>query len=181
LESRRDPASQALLNDLLDTFLLRTLYGTENYGHFGLRLDSYAEFKPRDASGIANQLQLDAIWEGHEPLSYEEVLNRANVLNEKRWRRDERGYKLRFYEMLHDNLALEGTVCVGTVAAISSKRILVDMPGFSKWVLLEGAEADSTLEVGSPVTATLRGFNLRHARFAFTLDRQASPDESETE
>jgi exoribonuclease R len=176
LESRRDPASQALLNDLLDTFLLRTLYGTENHGHYGLRLDSYAEFKPRDASGIANQIQLDALWEEKEPLSEEEVLHRANVLNEKRWRRDERAYKLRFYEMLHDNLSLEGTVCVGTVAAISSKRILVEMPGFSKWALLEGAEADSTLEVGSPVTATLRGFNLQHARFEFILDRQTSPE-----
>lgn len=170
LEARRDPASQALLNDLLDTFLLRTLYGVENYGHFGLRLNSYAEFKPRDASAMTNQMQLDAVWAGREPLPYEEVLHRANVLNEKRWRRDERAYKLRFYEMLHNNLSREGSVYVGTVAAISGKRVLVEVPGFSRWGLLKGVDASSTLEVGSPVTATLRGFDLRRARFLFTID-----------
>lgn len=168
LEQRRDGASQALLNDLLDTFLLRTLYGVDNRGHYGLRLDSYAEFKPRDASAVTNQIQLDAIWEGREPLSYDEVLHRANVLNEKRWRRDERTYKLRFYEMLDRNLSREGTVAVGVVTDISSGKIHVDMPGFSKWGILLGADEDHTLEVGSPVTASLHSFDLRHARFSFT-------------
>jgi hypothetical protein len=180
LEARRDPASQALLNDLLDTFLLRTLYGVENHGHFGLRLDSFAEWKPRDASAMTNQMQLDAVWDGKEPLSYDEVQRRANILNEKRWRRDERTYNLRFYEMLQDKLRLDGSLFVGTVDSISGKRVRIEVPGFSKWGLLQGVEPNSTLEVGAPVAASLRGFALRQARFVFTMDQEGEPCASDS-
>jgi exoribonuclease R len=74
LEQRRDPASQILLNNLLDTFLLRSLYSTDNSGHYGLRVEQYAEFKPRDASGLANQYQLAAIFDNRAPLSERKAL-----------------------------------------------------------------------------------------------------------
>lgn len=168
LEGRRDPESQALLNNLLDTFLLRTLYSPDNFGHYGLRLDSYAEFKPRDASGLANQYQLAAVFENTPPLSYEEMLERANVLNEKRWRRDERAYRLIFFEMLYEKLALVGSVCLGSVAEVRRGRTYVDVQGFSKWGILEGSEDDMTIDVGAPVAATLTGFSLAEMRFVFT-------------
>jgi exoribonuclease R len=169
LESRRDPESQALLNNLLDTFLLRTLYSPENFGHYGLRLDSYAEFKPRDASGLANQFQLAAAFENTAPLSYEEMLERANVLNEKRWRRDERTFRLIFFEMLYEKLALVGTVCLGRVAEVCPSTIYVDIQGFSKWGILRGDDEDATLDVGAPIAATLVGFSLEQMRFVFSL------------
>lgn len=175
LESRHDPESQALLNNLLDTFLLRTLYSPENFGHYGLRLESYAEFKPRDASGLANQFQLAAVFEHTQPLSYEEMLERANLLNEKRWRRDERTFRLIFFEMLYEKLALVGSICVGTIAEVRPGRIYVDIQGFSKWGILQGAqEEDTTLDVGAPVVATLVGFSLEQMRFVFS-EAQHSP------
>jgi exoribonuclease R len=169
LEGRRDPESQALLNNLLDTFLLRTLYSPDNFGHYGLRLDSYAEFKPRDASGLANQYQLAAAFEQTPPLQYSEMLDRANVLNEKRWRRDERSFRLIFLEMLYEKLVLVGSVCLGRVAEVKSDRIYLEVDGFSKWGVLEGSNNDSTIEVGSPIAATLSGFSLELMRFVFLL------------
>jgi len=176
LESRRDPESQALLNNLLDTFLLRTLYSPENFGHYGLRLDSYAEFKPRDASGLANQFQLAAAFEHTEPLSYEEMLERANVLNEKRWRRDERTFRLIFFEMLYDKLALVGSICLGSIAEVRPDKIYVDIQGFSKWGILQGGDEDATLDVGAPVAATLVGFSLEQMRFIFSATDITSVD-----
>lgn len=167
LETRRDPESQALLNNLLDTFLLRTLYSPDNFGHYGLRVDSYAEFKPRDASGLANQYQLAAAFEQTPALSYTEMLERANVLNEKRWRRDERTFRLIFLEMLYEKLALVGSVCLGSVAEVRADRIYVDIAGFSKWGILEGSDNDATIEVGSPIAAVLTGFSLVQMRFVF--------------
>jgi exoribonuclease R len=169
LESRRDPESQALLNNLLDTFLLRTLYSPDNFGHYGLRLDSYAEFKPRDASGLANQFQLAAAFAHGPPLPYEEMLERANTLNEKRWRRDERTFRLIFFEMLYEKLALVGTVCLGSIAEVRPSKIYVDIQGFSKWGILAGSDNDATIEVGVPVAATLLGFSLEQMRFVFEL------------
>ncbi len=171
LENRRDPESQALLNNLLDTFLLRTLYSPENFGHYGLRLDSYAEFKPRDASGLANQFQLAAAFEHTEPLSYDEMLERANVLNEKRWRRDERTFRLIFFEMLYEKLELVGSVCLGSIAEVRADRIYVDIQGFSKWGILQDGDQDATIDVGAPVAATLVGFSLEQMRFVFSVNK----------
>jgi exoribonuclease R len=168
LESRRDPESQALLNNLLDTFLLRTLYSPDNFGHYGLRLDSYAEFKPRDASGLANQYQLAAAFEETPALEYSEMLDRANVLNEKRWRRDERTFRLIFLEMLYEKLALVGTVCIGSIAEVRRNKIYLDIQGFSKWGLLQGSDDDNTIEPGAPIAATLVGFSLAEMRFVFS-------------
>jgi exoribonuclease R len=173
LETRHDQASQAVLNNLLDTFLLRSLYSTENSGHYGLRVEQYAEFKPRDASGIANQYQLAAIFENRPALSKQELKERANLLNDKRWRRDERGFKLIFLEMLYEKLASVGAVCIGAVAELKRGKIYVDMQGFSKWGLLESNEEALKLEVGDPIAAELKGFDLESMRFLFSITTEA--------
>jgi exoribonuclease R len=169
LESRRDPESQALLNNLLDTFLLRTLYSPDNFGHYGLRVESYAEFKPRDASGLANQYQLAATFNESAALSYVEMLERANTLNEKRWRRDERAFRLIFLEMLYDKLSLVGTVFVGSIAETRHNRTYIEVQGFSRWGTLEMNDPDMALEVGAPVAAKLIGFSLDQMRFVFEI------------
>jgi exoribonuclease R len=167
LGNRRDPESQALLNNLLDTFLLRTLYSPDNFGHYGLRVDSYAEFKPRDASGLANQYQLAAAFNASPPISYSEMLERANVLNEKRWRRDERAFRLIFLEMLYDKLGLVGSACLATVAEVRPDKIYIEVQGFSKWGTLQVNDTEISFEVGAPVVATLVGFSLEQMRFVF--------------
>jgi hypothetical protein len=134
-----------------------------------LRVEQYAEFKPRDASGIANQYQLAAIFENPPALSKQELKERANLLNDKRWRRDERGFKLIFLEMLYEKLASVGAVCIGAVAELKRGKIYVDMQGFSKWGLLESNEEALKLEVGDPIAAELKGFDLESMRFLFSI------------
>lgn len=174
LEERRDEKSRSLLNNLIDTFLLRTQFSSRNAGHYGLRLDAYAEFKPRDASGLTNQYQLDAAFENERLLNEDIIENRAEQLNEKRWRRDEKTYKLRFYEMLRERLVSVGSVCIGTVIQSSPFRTYVDMEGFSKWGILENRNGSDVLEPGSPVVATLTGFDLKTMRFTFEPDKAES-------
>jgi hypothetical protein len=169
LGNRRDPESQALLNNLLDTFLLRTLYSPDNFGHYGLRVDSYAEFKPRDASGLANQYQLAAAFNASPPIGYEEMLERSNVLNDKRWRRDERVFRLIFLEMLYDKLGLVGSACLATVAEVRPDKVYIEVQGFSKWGTLQVEDPEITFEVGAPVVVTLIGFSLEQMRFIFNL------------
>lgn len=174
LEQRRDEKSRSLLNNLIDTFLLRTQFSSRNAGHFGLRLDAYAEFKPRDASGLTNQYQLASAFESESILDEEMVQNRAEQLNEKRWRRDEKTYKLRFYEMLRERLTSVGSVYIGTVVQSSSSKTYVDMEGFSKWGLLENRSSNELLEPGSPIVAILTGFDLKTMRFTFEYDKEES-------
>lgn len=171
LESRRDEKSQSLLNNLIDTFLLRTQFSSHNFGHYGLRLDSYAEFKPRDASGLTNQYQLDAAFNATQVLDAASIQDRAERLNEKRWRRDEKTYKLRFYEMLRERLANVGSLYAGTVVHSNSQKTYVDMDGFSKWGIVENVNPDAPLQTGAPVVATLQGFNMESMRFSFQVDR----------
>jgi hypothetical protein len=169
LEDRNSPEAQALLNSLIDTYLLRSQYSTQNEGHFGLRLDGYLEIKPRDASGLANQYQLAALFEKREPLSGKEMVRRASALNEKRWRRDELNYKLRFLEMLHDRLEHVNNKGFFGKVAQDGGRPYIEVEGFSKWGLLHGRIPDAPLTKGAPVVVTLKGFHLRYMRFIFEL------------
>ncbi len=169
LENQNTPPAQALLNSLIDTYLLRSHYSTNNDGHFGLRLDGYLEIKPRDASGLANQYQLAALFEGREPLSEAEMARRATTLNEKRWRRDEVNYKLRFLEMLHDKLQHVGNKAFFGKVAREGGRPYIEVEGFSKWGMLHGRIPEAPLAKDSPVVVTLKGFHLRYMRFIFEL------------
>lgn len=169
LEARSTDDAQALLNSLIDTYLLRSQYSTRNEGHFGLRLDEYLEIKPRDASGLANQYQLAALFEKRELLSEKEMNRRASALNEKRWRRDELNYKLRFLEMLHDKLEhVKHRVFFAKMAG-DGDRPYVEVEGFSKWGLLHGPISSVPLPKDAPVVVTLKGFHLRYMRFIFEL------------
>jgi hypothetical protein len=96
------------------------------------------------------------------------MLERANLLNEKRWRRDERTFRLIFFEMLYEKLSLVGNTYIGSIAEVRPGRIYVDIQGFSKWGILQGANEDTTLDVGAPVAATLVGFSLEQMRFVFS-------------
>jgi|GEM_PF-1785181 len=168
LEERGSPQAQSLLNTLIDTYLLRSQYSTMNKGHFGLRVDGYLEIKPRDASGLANQFQLAAIHGNRNPIPEHEMVRRASVLNEKRWRRDEIQYKLRFLEMLHEKL--EGTdsaLFLGSIVHIGDHGSYVHVEGFSKWGKLDGSHEG--LERDAPVAVMLKGFELSSMRFVFQL------------
>ncbi len=168
LEGRGSPEAQSLLNTLIDTYLLRSQYSTKNEGHFGLRVDGYLEIKPRDASGLANQFQLAALLERRNPLPEHEMTRRASVLNEKRWRRDEIQYKLRFLEMLHEKLeATRSAVFLAAVAHVGDHGPYVQVEGFSKWGKLDGPHEG--LEKDAPVAVTLKGFDLSSMRFVFQL------------
>lgn len=171
LESKGTPECQSLLNTLIDTYLLRSQYSTKNEGHFGLRLDAYLEIKPRDASGLANQFQLAAITEGREPLSENEMLRRAVVLNDKRWKRDETHFKLRFLEMLQERLNSVDMMFLGTLAYLGKNATYIEVPGFSKWGVLQEPHNCDTLTLGAPVAAVLKGFDLNQMRFLFEIAR----------
>jgi hypothetical protein len=168
LENVESPNAQILLNTLIDTYLLRSMYSTKNEGHFGLRLDGYLEIKPRDASGLANQFQLSALFDGRSPLSAPEMSRRAAVLNEKRWRRDELNYKLRFLEMLHGHLSdASSKTFLATVVKTKKTTPYLEVDGFSKWGVLDGVPDGESLEKGSPVAVRLKGFDLNRMRFRF--------------
>jgi hypothetical protein len=169
LERMRGQASQALKKDIIDHFLLRSLLSADNHGHYGLRLQSYAAWKPREAAGIANQLQLAATFGLHAPLSYTEMARRANVLNEKRWKKDERTFSAILLESLYHKLSLVGSITTGTVTDIAHGKVMVSMAGFSRLATLRGVEMDSNLEVGAPVVGVFRGFNLNTKEYEFEL------------
>jgi hypothetical protein len=172
LENVESMSAQTLLNNLIDTYLLRSMYSTKNEGHFGLRLDGYLEIKPRDASGLANQFQLSALFEGRSPLTALEMSRRAAVLNEKRWRRDELNYKLRFLEMLHGHLAdVDSKTFLATVVKTKRTTPYLEVEGFSKWGVLDGVPEGEYLEKGSPVAVKLKGFDLNRMRFRFEYVR----------
>ncbi len=172
LESLGSNEARTLLNTLIDTYLLRSMYSTKNEGHFGLRLDGYLEIKPRDASGLANQFQLSALFDGRNPLSALEMSRRAAVLNEKRWRRDELNYKLRFLEMLHGHLdGAESKTFLATVVKTKRTTPYLEVEGFSKWGVLDGVPEGECLEKGSPVAVRLKGFDLNRMRFRFEYVR----------
>jgi exoribonuclease II len=175
LEQRRDPKSQALLNDLLDTFLIRSLLSTNGeIGHFGLNVPRFGNWKPRDADGLTNQYQLLAATGQAQAMSAEEIAERVEKLNDKRWTRDERTFNAIFLESLLVRLALTDTVGTGTVHEVNEGRLSVMMNGFSKPASLQRVPKGLTLEPGEPIIAKLRGFNLRTKAYEFALLRRTS-------
>jgi RNB domain len=168
LEEHSSHSARSLSNSILDTLLLRSTYSVKNDGHWGLRLDAYLEIKPRDAAGLANQLQLDATMRRMDNLSQDEMGRRATILNDKRWARDERNYKLRFLEMLSEKLALVGDLFLGEVARTGEDLSYCHVQGFSKWgIIIQPIKQQ--LIVGDLVALKLLGFNLKSMRFEFQV------------
>jgi hypothetical protein len=168
LEENPSPSARSLSNKLLDMFLLRTQYSPRNVGHYGLRLSEYLEIKPRDATGIANQHQLNAIFTGGRPLSETEVVRRATALNDKRWSRDERMYKLRFLEMLTERLGEVGNTFLAEAARLGNGPSYFQVDTFSKWGFVRDRQAPY-LTPGDLVALKLEGFHLPTMRFEFSL------------
>jgi hypothetical protein len=168
LEENSSPSARSLSNKLLDMFLLRTQYSPRNVGHYGLRLSEYLEIKPRDATGIANQHQLNAIFTGGRPLSETEVVRRATALNDKRWSRDERMYKLRFLEMLTERLGEVGNTFLAEAARLGNGPSYFQVDTFSKWGFVRDRQAPY-LTPGDLVALKLEGFHLPTMRFEFSL------------
>jgi len=168
LQDSANPRARDLLNVLLDTFLLRSQYSAKNVGHFGLRVDAYLEPKPRDAAGLTDQLQLDAFCSGTELMSEDEISRRASHFNEQRWRRDERQYNLRFYEMLIRRLLSCGDMFLGEVARINSNDLYVRVEGFPRWGVVQHKVKDY-LRTGDNLALRLDGFNLERSRFEFSV------------
>jgi hypothetical protein len=94
---------------------------------------------------------------------------RANVLNEKRWKKDERTFSAILLESLYHKLSLVGSITTGTVTDIAHGKVTVSMAGFSRLATLRGVEMDSNLEVGAPVVGVFRGFNLNTKEYEFEL------------
>jgi hypothetical protein len=168
LEERNGPAARSLSNTLLDTFMLRSQYSTRNVGHFGLGLDAYLEIKPRDATGLANQLQLDAFLSDRQTIGELEMSRRADALNQKRWDRDIRQYKIRFLEDLAGHLSHVGTLFLGEVKNSTKDAFYCDVEGFYKWGIIP-ATTKEHLRAGDLVAVALKGFNLEHMRYEFSI------------
>ncbi len=118
LEDHSSPLARSLENSILDVSMERSVASSRNGSHKGLRLDGYTRLKPREALGILNQLALDAALTGSAPITSEEIEDRVKKLNDNRWHRDEKHYRLRFFEMLEDKLALVGSLFLGEVTKI---------------------------------------------------------------
>lgn len=113
-------------------------------------------------------MQLDAAMRRMDNLSQDEMGRRATILNDKRWARDERNYKLRFLEMLSEKLALVGDLFLGEVARTGEDLGYCHVQGFSKWgVIIQPIK--QPLMVGDLIALKLLGFNLKSMRFEFQV------------
>jgi hypothetical protein len=121
LEDHSSPLARSLENNILDYSMVRSVVSSRKTKHEGLRLNGYTRIKPREALGILNQFALDAAFVGLPLLGEEEVARRLRHINDNRWKRDEKHYKLRFLEMLEQKLGLVGQLFVGEVAHIDSQ------------------------------------------------------------
>ncbi len=168
LEEKNHPSARILSNTLLDAFMLRSQYSTRNVGHYGLGLDAYLEIKPRDATGLANQLQLDAYCSGQQLLHEGEMSRRADTLNQKRWDRDIRQYKIRFLEDLIDHLSHVGNIFLGTIKGRSNRNLYCEVQGFYKWGMIQEPVKEHLVE-GDLVPLRLEGFDIEHMRYVFSF------------
>lgn len=167
LENRNTREAHSLANKILDSILLKAKFSTEDIGHFGLGGIEYVEPKPR-AGGIPIQFLLDSIFTGASPLSTEELIRRADQLNDKRWSRDETMYKLRFLEMLAERLREQGHIFLGQVTRIGKGYLLCEVDTFGKWGRVPRSP-DMRFSLGDAVALKLEGFNVRRMRFEFSV------------
>lgn len=123
LEEHTSPLARSLENSILDVSMVRSVVSSRNDKHQGLRLKGYTRLKPREALGILNQLALDAALTGGPLIPAEEIERRLTTINDKRWKRDEKHYKLRFFEMLEEKLGFVGHLFLGEVAQVDYRVI----------------------------------------------------------
>ncbi len=173
LEDLESPVARALARQILDTFLLKTTFSTRNEGHYGLGLSHYLEIKPRDASGIRNQHQLDAAFGEGKEIPLADLEHCALWRNARKVRDDERRYKLRFFEMLGERLQSDSVIHEVTVREERKNFVLVDVPGFSRWGYISkprrmAGEERAAMPPGFTFQAALDGFSVERMRFKFS-------------
>jgi hypothetical protein len=175
LEDRGSAEALALVSQILDMFLLRSYFSTQNLGHYALGVANYLDIKPRDSTGLANQFQLDAYFRGVSGLALEELENRANTRNLRNWSRDQTYYKLNFFEMLKQRLPMVGQRFAAQVVEHKADALMVEVPGFSRWGFMPTTTISSSLPtlpslaIGAPLDIRLEGFNPDEMRFQFSL------------
>lgn len=168
----QSPQAQHTLREVLDVFLTRSRYDTQNRGHYGIGVDAYIEIKPRDAAGIPNQYQLLHLFDRHAPLlPLRELEHRASRRNRQSNERSSIEYQLRFYERIKENLTHCGKQFVAKVREIHSDRLLVEVNGFTKWgfVQSDSHSRHRPFSVGQDISVTLKGFSIERMRFLFGL------------
>lgn len=123
LEDHNSPLARSLENNILDVTMVRSVVSSRKTQHKGLRLNGYTRLKPREALGILNQLALDAAFVGLPLISGDEIDRRLRTINDNRWKRDEKHYKLRFLEMLEEKLSLVGHLFLAEVSQIDQRVV----------------------------------------------------------
>ncbi|NMC62908.1 MAG: hypothetical protein GYA55_07025, partial [SAR324 cluster bacterium] len=175
------PQARALSAHVLDIFLLRSSYDTINSGHHGVGMEAYSKFKPREAIGLCNCFQLDAIDyllkngnhldPARKPLSVEELNRRVRLANRKLREHTNVNRRLRFFENLEERLGWIGQSFRGQIVEIREDgTIHVDIPQFTKWGFVIRAEDSMVVPaVGEEVEVQLQGFHVDRMRFQFKL------------
>jgi hypothetical protein len=154
LEEHNSPLARSLENSILDVSMVRSVVSSRNDKHLGLRLKGYTRLKPREALGILNQLALDAALTGDPLMPIGEIERRLRTINDKRWKRDEKHYKLRFFEMLEEKLGFVGNLFLGEVAQVEQKVVLYK--NGAPWNVTPGVHELPNLEMLSTWEAYLK-------------------------
>jgi hypothetical protein len=148
LEEIDSPQARSLENNILDVTMVRSVVSSRKTKHQGLRLNGYTRIKPREALGILNQLALDAAYFGLPPITAEEIDLRLRAINDNRWKRDEKHFKLGFFEMLEEKLGLVGQLFVAEVSRVHTRVVFYKdglplslEPGVHELPFLEAAAA----------------------------------------
>lgn len=155
LEEHNSPLARSLENSILDVSMVRSVVSSRNDMHLGLRLKGYTRLKPREALGILNQLALDAALTGGPLIPMKEIERRLQTINDKRWKRDEKHHKLRFFEMLEEKLGLVGSLFIGEVAQVE-QRVVFYKNG-ERWDVTPGVHELPNAEIFSAWEAYLKG------------------------
>ena len=83
-----------------------------------------------------------------------EIERRLRTINDKRWKRDEKHYKLRFFEMLEEKLGLVGSLFLGEVAQVEQRVVLYK--NGAPWNVTPGVHELPNLEMLSTWEAYLK-------------------------
>ena len=179
LENAAGSQARALAAHILDIFLLRSSYDTVNSGHHGVGMEAYSKFKPREAVGLANAFQLDAvdrmlrnggsIQAGQEPLSLDELNRRVRSANRKLREHTNVSRRLRFFENIEERLGWVGQTFRGRVMELrEDSSIHVDITQFTKWGYVPPLPPESLKPAaGEEIEVQLEGFDVERMRFQF--------------
>ena len=182
LVALEEKGKYALAKSILNDFLLKSRFSTENRGHFPLGIqsekgDGYLEIKPREYMGIATQHILSKIFSGGVGLTPEELSNLADHRNRKRREEPFVGYRLRFIERIANSLPLVGQVFQGRVMEEQGNQYLIEVAGFSRWGRVKRTEDFEKRHAGEVINVKLDGYRVSKRRFQFSETSAQSVEE----